>query len=185
MRGGEKMRKFGMLLAFLVTIATIGIVSAADGPSINICTDSPSICANTVTKLTVYKGVDSSVSPGLHALFANWDTTGSVYILTVQDISVSPAVTVYGPAAGTITNGKIYYGAYTDGSGSHPAWTPAKEGDGIYKVKAHGEQDNDPGLEADVTVSTRPNSVPELPTSALLSIGLIGLIGMVKLRRKN
>lgn len=160
-----------MLLVLLVTIAMVGTVNAL--PTIDICSDSPSTCTSS-GPLTVYKDVDASVNPGLHALYKGWDTSGAAtYQVSVTDLETNTVV--YGPTGTTIGGDpqKVYY-----------AWTPTKLGENKYRVRATGSQITG-ALETDIIVSTRPGVVPELPTSALLSVGLIGLIGIVKLRRKN
>lgn len=163
------------VVTMLMTLFMVGVVSAA--PSIDICTDSPSTCASSGT-LTVYQGVDASVNPGLRALFQGWDTTSATYTVSIVDVDASPDVVVYGPIAGSIdADPKNVYYAWT------PEVNPAKLGIGKYKIRAQGLQEST--LEADITVRTSPNVVPELPTSALLSVGLIGLIGMLKFRRKD
>ena len=163
------MRKIGMLLAFLVTIATIGATNAL--PTIDVCTDTPSKCASSGT-ITVYQGIDASVNPGLHALYKGWDTTGgATYEISVTDLDTHSLV--FGPSSGIIGTDpkKVYY-----------AWTPAKLGSNHYRVRATGSEITG-ALEYDVIVSTRPDVVPELPTSALLSVGIIGMIGMLRFRK--
>lgn len=170
------MKKIAGLMVFLLAIAMIGVTDAT--PSVDICLDSPpsgsATCASLGT-IVVYQSVDASVSPGLHALYAGgWDSSAT-YDIKVTDIDANPDGVVFGPNSGLIsslTGGKAYY-----------AWTPTKWGTGKYKVRAYGSQEGTP-LEAEIIVKTSPNVVPELPTSALLAVGLIGLIGMVRFRRK-
>lgn len=164
----------GLLLALLVTAITMTGVASALG-TVSICTDSPSTCASSGT-ITVYKDIDASLNPGLHALYTGW-STGATYEIKVTDID--DGSTVFGPSSGpvsSLTGGKAYYG-----------WKPTKLSTGgvnHYRVRATGSEIVGT-LEYDVLVSTRPGVVPELPTSALLSVGLIGLIGMLKLRKKD
>lgn len=168
----KKMTMVLMVLALFM----VGIASAdPPGPSINICTDSPSVCANTNTVLDVYQGVDASVNPGLHAFFENWDTNTATYTVKIIDVDANPNTIVYGPfTAGVNTDPKsVYY-----------AWTPTKLGAGKYRIYAAAEQDPANGLYADITVRTSPLVVPELPTSALTMVGLVGLFGLVRLRKK-
>lgn len=168
-------KKIAMTIAMLV--AMVGMVSAV--PSVDICLDSPptgsATCASAGT-IIVYQAVDAGTSPGLHALYSGWDSSAT-YEIKVTDIDANPDAIDFGPSSGSIsslTGGKAYF----------TGWTPTKLTPGAYKVRAAGSQEGTP-LEAEIIVKTSPEVVPELPTSALTMVGLIGLIGMVILRKKN
>jgi hypothetical protein len=170
--------KIKVMMVAMVIFSLVGLASAA--PNIDICTTNPAVCASNTNTLVVYQGVLASSNPGLYAHFVDWiispATPGSIWVVDTVVHDGNPANTVdYGPVAVSID---------TDPKDALYGWTPDGIGDLRYKIYASAFQDNETFF-ADVTVRARVDAVPELPTSALMSVGLIGLFGMVYLRRKN
>lgn len=162
------------LLAILLVLTMIGTATAA--PAVDIQTSTESAAAGNI--LTVYQGVDScDASVDLKAHYTDWDTSVAEYKVKVWDTNPNPDVLVYSNPSGA-SWGSID----TDPKDVGICWTPAYTGDGRYRIVAEGNQEG-VSLEAYARVSTRPDSIPELPASVLTLVGLIGLVGLVRFKK--
>jgi hypothetical protein len=150
-------------------LLTIG--SATADPVIDIQTNTGSV--KNGDTLNIPAGVDASTAVGLKAVYDGGWVKGDEYKVSVTQIT---------PSLGEVWTDSIVTGLpsaiYT--SNIHYTFTKGN----TYIIKAEGTKT---GLitEVYVRVTTAPVITPELPTSALMSVGLIGLVSVARFRRKN
>lgn len=169
--GGEKMmRKIAkILLVLVVSVLSIGGVSAG----------SPDILIHPDTSI-ITVGVDPNpVSPPLDIEYLDWGTNVAAYSWEVHRVA-DDIIPTGCSGGGTIT-----------GNDFHPDLTscviPATDIGEPYEViaEAHCGGCAPNSRSRLLVVDADVNPVPELSTVVLMSAGLIGLLGIVRLRRKN
>lgn len=161
---------FAIILIAMIAGSTLA--AATSTPTIKILPESgPNVQADGT--ILVPEGVDAAISVGLAAEYTDF-TPGSVFNQHVED---SSAILV----PGTAQTGGL--GASPDTELEH--WTPTTSDIGkTFTVVASAT--NQIGKRKQyVTVTAPAQPVPELSTGILATTGLIGLIGLVKYRRKN
>ena len=155
----------------MVMISLIGI--AAAWANLGISPDTQSIYVGTYGYYTLT--LDSSDSGSA----LNWATDSPTIVASIKDSSSASY-----PADVQVGTLPI---SYTGGSGPHTYDLRVMPISGAVVPSTHdisvGFLTQQGWTKAVVTGSG--NIVPELPTSTLLTVGLIGLIGIVKLRRKD
>ena len=154
------------VMVMLVTLFLAGAASAANDIAILPTIGDPGVLPDGTIELQV--GKDAFTSIGLEAVYTGWPTTGSSsYNVYITDDSPG-GVTVYSKS-GTFTTSytqEIHWTVPSDTSKTYTIWANGRFG------KIHVYKDV-PGA-----------PVPELSTSILTATGLIGLLGLVRFRRR-
>lgn len=156
----------------LILVAAMSLIGGASAASVEICTTDPAQCIDPLTDSTpivLYKDVDAGYSPGLYAKYIDW-ADGDTYKINVWGAPFTP---VTGFISGSPTPFNVYYDSFV----------PTDMTPGKYVIEAEGKHISGT-LRVTVIVETVPNITPELPTSVLMSVGLVGMIGLLKYRRK-
>lgn len=159
-----------IIVSVMMTLLMIG--SASADPVINILPSSgPNVLPDGTIEVPV--GSDAFTTIGLSASYTGWVAGNAYSVQVIRD------------SDGTVVFNHVH-------SGGLPAanyiaeihWIPAGDLGQTYTVDAWGITSS--GRRTWKVETTAPvNPTPELPTSALMAVGLIGLIGVSKLRRKN
>ncbi len=165
-------------IALLILLVLTGSASAArsadiqyfDGNTVQTVNDGATIT------LPVNVFADTTPIPDLQAIFSGGWTSGDTYTIIVKDIE---------------TGSNVYSnsGVLTGNQNFPIHWMPTKispnsQGQNVYEILVTGTS----LLKTSkifVIVTTDPNITPELPTSALMAVGLIGLVSLARFRRKN
>lgn len=157
------------IAAILITLLMAGSVSAAG--TIDITSTAP---VDPVTgEMLLDAGFDAFTQHALLAAYNGFDGTGNYYV-TVREGSYKPVGTVAW-TTGTVSMGGV-------GTFNVPIhWTPANADIGkTFTVWASGS-----GLGTFKVAAQVTQPVPELSTGLLMSVGLFGLVGLTRYRRKE
>lgn len=165
--------KMLVVMAMFLSVFVVGTMSASASADIFIHPDDA----------TINVGVSpNAVSPPLEAEFVDWSTSGSTTYKVVVNRTSDGAEPVGCSVSGTITS--------TDQTVTLPGCKiPASDIGVAYHVYARADcptgRCEGTTRSRDLTVDAPIIPTPEMNTMALTSMGLIGLIGLVRYRRKD
>lgn len=157
-----------LIVAMLLALFTAGAVSAAG--TIDVVSTAPKDPGTGAYLLT--PGTNSYTAWNLKAVYSGWDLPGNYQVWIREG---------YYNLTGTIVYSTPYTSMIIPSFETKLEWIPAADTVGKnYTVWASGDAIGTFALKAQ---ATKP--VPEMSTGVLMSVGLIGLVGLTKYRRKE